>query len=265
MDQTLFKEKRFMFTMAGTLFTVLAAVGLIFGVAQLKELKYIGAGVNATNTISVSASGEVFAVPDVAYVTFSHVHQGKTVADAQKGLNEKIKAAVDAIKALGIDEKDIKTESINSNPQYDYGTKPCPYGYCPQSNPTIIGYEASQSIQVKIRNTDNTGKVVEALGKAGITSINGPEFGIDDEDTLKDQAREKAIAKAQVKADKLAKELGVSLVRIVSFSEDNGGYMYVGRAMALDSKGGEAASPAPTIPTGENKITSNVSITYEIR
>lgn len=253
-----------MFTMAGILFMILSVVAIIFGVAQVKGLKYIGAGVSAANTISVSADGEVFAVPDLARITFSQVSEGKTVADAQKGLNEKIKTAVDALKALGIDEKDIKTQSINSNPKYDYGSKPCSYGYCPQSNPTIIGYEASQSIEVKVRNTDNTGKVVEALGKAGITNISGPEFGIDDEDKLKDEARTKAIAAAQVKADQLAKELGVSIVRIVSFYENTGGNVYYARAMAMDGKGGETAS-APTIPAGENKIVSNVTITYEIK
>lgn len=247
------------------MFTMLGLLAVVFIATEIKGFRYIGAGVNAVNTISVSADGDVFATPDTAYITFSQTSEGKTAADAQVALNTKIKAAVDAIKALGIDEKDIKTESLASNPKYDYSDgKPCGYGYCPPQTGKIVGYEATQSIKVKIKDTANTSKVVDALSKVGLTNVYGPEFGIDDMDVLQDQAREKAIAQAQAKAEKLAAELGVSLGRIVSFSENNGGPMfYRGGVMALDAKAESA--PTAVIPTGENKITSNVTITYEIK
>jgi uncharacterized protein YggE len=96
--------------------------------------------------------------------------------------------------------------------------------------------------------------------------MSGPNFTIDKEDVLKEQARKMAIDEAKEKAEKLSKDLGVKLVRIVSFSENNGGYgmpMYYDKEMSAVSSAGRA--PAPELPTGENKIISNVTITYEIR
>ncbi len=83
---------------------------------------------------------------------------------------------------------------------------------------------------------------------------------------LKDQARAKAIVNAREKAEVLAKQLGVNLGNVVSFSENSGGYpmMYAAKAMDM-AVGASMPERAPELPKGENKITSNVTITYEIR
>ncbi len=77
-----------------------------------------------------------------------------------------------------------------------------------------------------------------------------------------------AIDDAKEKAESLSKDLGVKLVRIISFYENSndGGYPY---PMYAESKaiGGDMAvtNVAPSLSTGENKIMSNVTITYEIK
>jgi len=89
---------------------------------------------------------------------------------------------------------------------------------------------------------------------------------VEDESAIQTEARDEAIADAKEKAKALAKELGVSLVRIVSFTESNGGYPYPLYDKAYGMGGAVAQSaPAPEISTGENKYTSNVTIVYEIR
>ena len=78
------------------------------------------------------------------------------------------------------------------------------------------------------------------------------------------EARKEAIADAKAKAESLAASLGVRLVRIVGFSEGSSGPIYYAkevRLMTADS----AEAPSPEIPVGENKITSNISLTYEIQ
>ena len=81
---------------------------------------------------------------------------------------------------------------------------------------------------------------------------------------MEGDARKKAIDEAKGKAAELAKSLGVSLVRIVGFDENGNTPVFYAKAesrtMSLDS-----AAPAPEIATGQNKITSNVTLTYEIR
>ncbi len=252
--------------------TVLVIVGAVFIAAEavntVKEYRYIGAGVQSTNTISVSGEGEVFAVPDIATVSFSVTHQGKTVVDTQKEVSKKINAALAFLKDSGIADKDVKTTNYSAYPRYEYNVMPCSADSVDCLRPgkqVLVGYDVTQTISVKVRDTDKTGAVLEGLAKAGITEISGPEFSIDDDDAIKAEARKKAIDDAKEKAKVLAKDLRVKLVRIVGFSESGNYPIYYAKSAALGMGGGPESSPTPDLPKGENKVTSTVTITYEIR
>lgn len=259
------------------LYKVLTGLGMVaialvvaMTISEIKGYRFIGGGVSASNTISVSGEGEVFGAADIATVSFSVREEAKKVADAQTLATTKVKAALAAIRKLGVDDKDIKTENYSSYPKYEYqeGTYSCMAIGCPPPTPgksVIVGYEVSQNITITVRNLDNVSAIVEALGSAGVTDMQGPNFSIDEEDELKAEARKQAIDKAREKAEVLAKDLGVSLVRVVSFSEGGNYPMYARmESMALGSAK-DSALPSPEIPQGQEKITSNVTITYEIR
>ncbi len=237
-------------------------------VSEIKSYGFIGGGAPASNTISFDGKGEVTASPDLATVSFSIRETSKEMKDAQTKVTTKETAVLDFLDKSGIAKKDIKTESYTSYPKYDYGV-PCYGGYgmpCRQDAPKIIGYEVSEYVSVKIHDLEKVGEVVKGIGAVGISEITGPNFSIDKEDEFKAQARKMAIDEAKEKAKTLSKDLGVRLVRIVSFSENGNGYYpmaYAAKGM-MDSME-SAPSSTPQLPTGENKITSNVTITYEIR
>ena len=128
-----------------------------------------------------------------------------------------------------------------------------------------VGFTASESITVKVRKVDDVGDIMQGLGITGVSDLSGPNFSIDNEDSLKAEARKKAIDDAKAKAEVLAKDLGVSLVKIVNFSDSSGNYpmMYYAKDSMASSVAPEA-SPA-VIPRGENTISADVTITYEIR
>ena len=241
-------------------------------VTEVKGYRYIGGGVAATNTISVSGDADVYASPDIANVSFTVREEAPKVSDAQAKVSTKVAAALASVRKLGVDDKDIKTENYSSNPKYEWqeGKKVvCPTAgvYCPPQpgRQVVVGFEVSQSVSIKVRNLDVVNDLVQGLANAQITEMQGPNFAIDKEDDLKAEARKEAINKAEAKAETLAKDLGVTLVRIVSFSENEGDPIYY-RAMMNEAKVGlGGAAPAPELPTGQTKITSNVSITYEIR
>lgn len=216
------------------------------------------------NTISVEGTGTAVTIPDLAVVTYSVTEDATTVADAQAEATAKTNAALEAVKNLGIEEKDVKTVAYNVYPRYE-NMPVCYTGYCPPSrNPNIIGYEVSQTIEVKVRDTAKAGDVLQALGNLGVQNISGPNFTVDDEDGARNAAREEAIAEAKAKAKALAKELGVSLGNVVSFYENPGYMPYYG----YEGKGGmdvAVAQSAPSLPTGEQETTVTVNITYEIR
>ncbi len=252
----------------------LAVISLFFAVKLLSELRAYGMmGSSGSNVVAFSGHGEVTAVPDIATVNFTIRKEAKTVKEAQKGVADKEKQALDFLKGKNIEEKDIKTENASFYPKYEYVRGVCPeikaggISYdCGGGKQVLTGYEASESITVKVRNTDDAGAIIQGLGTVGVSDLNGPNFTVENEESLKAEARKKAIEDAKNKAKVLAKDLDVRLVRISSFSESgNLGPMFYGKAMmAQDSVLGAGSAPA-NLPKGENTISSDVTITYEIR
>lgn len=255
----------------GAVFVAVVILGLFLLVqafAGIMNLRYIGAGLQATNTINVSGYGESFGVPDIATFTFSVSSEKATVALAQAEATAKINAIAAYLKGAGVDEKDIKTTDYSVYPQYDYKTEVCAAGYPCGGKQTLRGYEVRQTTTVKVRSTDKAGDLLTGVGEKGATEVSGLNFTFDKPDQVQTQARDKAIADAKEKADMLAKQLGVRIVRVVSYS-DSGSYpqpMMYARDMAYGSAGvANEKAVAPTLSVGENKVTSNVTITYEIR
>ena len=241
-------------------------VSLYFAVKVLSEFKSYDLLGNI-NTITLSGHGEVTAVPDVANIYFTISKDAKTAKEAQTLVAQVEKKALDFLKNSNVADKDTKTTNASVYPKYEYPItdQRCPvYGYCPPGKQVLAGYTASESVTVKIRNVDDTGKIMQGLGGVGVSDLNGPNFAIDNEDALKAQARKKAIDDAQGKAKMLARDLGVHLGRITNFSE-SGNYqvpMMFDETMGASSK--QNTTPA-VIPKGENTISSDVTIIYEIR
>ncbi len=256
--------------LAGAFALVLLAIFLLAAsVYVFKSIRYVGSGVSASNTISVSGDGEVFAVPDRATFSVTIQEQAKDVATAQTAATKKNNDIIAYLKDAGVDAKDIQTTDYSVNPQYEYTNGVCTSGYCQPGKQTLTGFQVTQTLAVKVKDTTKAGDLLSGVGSRGASSVSGLSFTIDDQDQLEADARDKAITDAKTKADKLAASLGVSIVRVVGFSENTAQpYYYARGGVALDAysnKTEAAVAPSPELPTGQNKITSNVNITYEIR
>ncbi len=214
------------------------------------------------NTITVSDTGTVYAKPDLALTTFSVVTEAKTVAEAMSENTKKMNAIINSAKEQGVEDKDLKTATFNIYPRYEWYEKGTCVPPCPSGKRVLVGYEVRQSLQVKIRDMEKIGIIIEEGTKAGANQVSDLQFTIDNQDELKKQAREQAIEKAKTKAKELASQLGVNLVRISNFSESTAVSRFFGLGIAEEAmgRGGEA----PQIETGENKIEVTVIITYEI-
>lgn len=230
-------------------------------------------GSKLESTIVLSGYGEVSAVPDIASIYFTIRKEAKTVKEAQNAVAEVEQNALTFLKDNNIADKDIKTSNASFYPKYEYKydagvVYPCNEYGCPTrpGKNIITGYEVSESITVKIRNTDDAGKIMEGLGAFGVGELSGPSFEIDDEEALKAEARKKAIGDAKEKAQVLAEDLGVRLGKVVNFSESGNYPIYYAKGgMIMDSAVAESASTPLQLPKGENIISSNVTITYEIK
>lgn len=255
----------------GVVITVLVLLAVYLGIQSLNSLKsgqYIGRGDYPANVISVNGQGEEFATPDTGSFSFSVVEEAKTSKEAVTKATKAISDVLAGIKSLGIEDKYIKTTAYNLYPKYEYTqNQACTAGYCPPGKQVLTGYEVSQTIEVKVKDTEKAGDALAKAASLGAKNISGLEFVIDDPDAIQAKARDKAITDAKVKADALAKSLGVKLKRIVNFSESGGGVpvFYAQNASAgMLMKADAMSAPAPEVPTGQNKVTSNVTITYEV-
>ncbi len=247
-------------------FGIMAIIALgAYTYYTLKQAQYLYQG---PTTISVTGVGEVFATPDIATFSFTVEAKETDASVAQSKSADTMNAVLAYLKEAGVDEKDVKTENYNLTPQYEYSQVICTQWGCPpQREPKLIGYQVSQTVAVKVRDTSKAGEIISNVGEKGAMNVSGLSFTIDDEEAIKTEAREKAIADAKVKADVLAKNLGVRIVRMNGYWEETGGYpeaygMGGNMKFAADSA---APSIAPELPMGENKMKIQVNLSYEIK
>ncbi len=267
-NQILGEESKRVGKWAAISLVLLSAFLLVKTVTDIKKLPKAGMEIYPQSTIMVSGTGEAFAIPDIATLSFSVTEVGESVEAAQALLDAKVNKALAVLKDAEIDEKDIKTTSYNVYPKYEWKQIYCITTPCPQGKNELIGYEVSEMVTVKIRDIKKAGDLVSKIGAVNVSNISGVEFTVDDRDKYVAEARAEAIEKAKAEAKVLAKELGVRLGRMLYYNE-NGGYpMYygaegMGGGVAMDKA--VAPQARAELPEGETKITSQVSLTYEIR
>jgi|ERR1035437_55868 uncharacterized protein YggE len=221
----------------------------------------------AKDTITVNGKGDVTVIPDIATFNFSVTETAKNVGDAQNAATTKINAAMKALDDAGIDtKKDVKTLSYNINPNYEYQTAVCTAGYCPPSKSVLTGYNVSQTIQVKVRDISKAGALFSTIGSLNVQNVDSLSFSVDNIDTVNDNAKIAAITDAKVHAEKIAEALGVHLGKVTGFSDStSGGVPYPVMYENASVMGSAKMASAPQVPAGEQKVTSNVSVTYEIK
>ncbi|MEO6103047.1 MAG: SIMPL domain-containing protein [Pseudoxanthomonas sp.] len=202
--------------------------------------------------LSVSANAEASRVPDVATISAGVVTQAVDGNAAMRQNAEQMAKVMEAIKAAGIAEKDVQTSGINLSPQYRY---------VENEAPKITGFQASNTVSLKVRDIAKLGKVLDALAAQGSNQINGPSFEIDQPEPVYDEARLAALKKAQARAETYAKSLGLRVRRIVSISEGGDGLRPMPMmAMAKSMDRAESTSVSP----GETTLSVNLDVVFEL-
>ncbi len=227
----------------------------ILSLFLLVEIKHVANTAATTNTVSFSGEGKVSAKPDIAVISASILTQAVDSKSAQDDNSRKSNAVSAFLDKQGIDEKDIKTSGYNITPQYKYP----PYG----GQPTITGYQVNQSYEVKVRDLDKVSAILSGLVAAGANQVNNLGLQIENPDALQAEARQIAIDNAKKKATELQKQVGVDLGKIVNFTESTNGYPVPMYDMKVQNSG--MGGGGPSIETGTNDVTINVTITYQIK
>jgi uncharacterized protein len=206
----------------------------------------------AKSTLSLSANGEVSATPDMATVNFAVVTQASTASEAMKANNVRMNAVMASLKSSGIAARDIQTSSLNLNPQYDYTD-----GQAPK----LTGYQAQNQITVRVNDLNQTGPVIDAVIKAGINQVNAITFGLKNDETITDQARQAAVATLMKRANLYAAATGMKVKRIISIEEAGAVYNQPQPMMFARAKAADSSTP---VASGELQLSVNVSATFEL-
>lgn len=212
------------------------------------------APVSANGTLlSVSAQAEAKRVPDVATLSAGVVTQAADANAALRANATQMEKVMAAVRAAGIAERDVQTAGVNVNPQYRYAEN---------QPPAITGYQASNAVNLKVRDVGKLGKVLDALVASGANQVNGPSFEIDEPEAVYDEARKAALAKAQARAQMYAGTLGKRVRRIVSISEGAGFRPPVPMPMMAMARGKAEADTA--ISPGETTLSANLDVVFEL-
>ncbi len=203
--------------------------------------------------LSVAATAEVRRVPDIATVSAGVVTQAADANAALRQNAEQMAKVSAALRAAGIAERDVQTAGVNLNPQYRYAEN---------QPPVITGYQASNTVNVVVRDIAKLGRILDALVATGANQVNGPTFDVDRKDEAYDEARRDALQKARQRAEMYAKSLGLQVRRIVSIDE-TGGQGIPRPMMRMEAKAMAADAMTPISP-GENVLGITLDVVFEL-
>ncbi|MEX2238468.1 MAG: SIMPL domain-containing protein [Dehalococcoidia bacterium] len=161
--------------------------------------------------INVSGEGRVTVEPDVAILNLGVEFQDENADAALVNANGAFDNLMEVLTDAGVAEEDIQTTGVSVQPIYDYSTE----------TPRITGYLASNIVNVKIRDLESVGEIIDAAtGAAGnAVRINYISFDREDRADALAQARAQAVADAREKAEALAEGAGVELGDLQTISE----------------------------------------------
>lgn len=202
--------------------------------------------------ITVTGSGEVQVIPDVATIRAGVETRSETALDALTSNAAEMQAVFDALAAQGIEATDIQTSQLNLNQIYD--TRPTETG----EPPAVLGYQASNVVTVRVHDLGQLGTIIDALGTAGANRLDGITFGIAEPRPHLDDARRAAVADARSKAELLVEAAGVTLGSVMSIDETGGR----GGPVPMQARA-EMAFDMP-IAEGSLALTATVEIVYAV-
>ncbi len=212
--------------------------------------------------LSLSAEGRSTRKPDLALFTAGVASAGKTAGEALAANSADMNRVIAALKRAGIADRDIQTSNLSLNPVYQPQIQR-PDGRMEPEQPRIIGYQVSNTVNVRQRNLAEFGKVIDTLVAAGANQVNGPGFQMDNADEAMDEARVEAMTKARARANLYARAAGLKVVRVLSISE-SGGYVPQPQVMYTRATMADMAGAPTPVAAGEVAMSANVTVLFEL-
>lgn len=214
----------------------------------------------APRTITVSGSGSADVTPDIAMIDLGVTSDGKTAREALSLNNQDMQSLMTALRTAGIASADIRTSTLQLYPRYQTPT-PLPNGQTGQTPNELVGFTATNSVEITVRKLDSLGQILDQAVSAGSNQIQGIRFDVSNPSEVMDQARETAMLDAKHKAQQLSTLAGAKLGIVLVINENSS------RPIPYAAAGGIMAPQAASVPVspGTQTITVDVQVTWELQ
>lgn len=209
-------------------------------------------------SVTVTGTGRVAAQPDTGVVILGVQTEAEAASEALTQNSDQIQETIDALTQAGIAQADIRTQTIQLYPRYDFPQQTQPDAT--PAPPRLLGFTAVNTLEVTIRDLGNVGEILDAAVTAGTNQIQGIRFDLEDRTELLDQARQAAFEDAQLKASQLAELAGAELGAVISISETSRFPQPFGDVAAADTGG---AAEVPVLP-GSQEVILNIHVTFAL-
>jgi len=237
--------------LAGLLGLISLALGPHAGVARADS---------PPSGITVQGSGSAQLPPDEAHVSGSVETQAGSPDDALNQNSQTMQAVIAAIKGLGIGDDAISTTRVTVDPLFSY---PSSSNNQPAPPPTIIGYRATNGVDVKVTDLTKVGDLIQAMVTAGINDFSGVSYTLQNPLQLQVMSLQAAIADAQQQAQAAASALGVKLGGVLNMTSTSNTEPVPAPRFAAAALAAPSPAPPPVMP-GPQTGTTTVTVTYAI-
>jgi len=205
--------------------------------------------------VRVVGTSEVNVVPDRAVIELGVEKQNASASIAKQSADASARKILAALRASGIDEKDVRTTFLSLRPQFDY-----------RKGMRISYFVAEQSLSVTVRELSKLDTLLESLIKAGGNRIDSIQYETSNLRKYRDEARDLAVKAAREKAQALAKALGQEIGKAYSIEEvPESAYQYSGGFLsnvALEKS--VAGKTGPTTAAGQNKVSASIIVAFDL-
>lgn len=202
--------------------------------------------------LSLSATGEVQIVPDMAMVRSGVVTEARTASEALNANSQRMNGVFAALSRAGIAREDIQTSNLQINPVWS--------NYSAGEERRITGYRATNTVTARVEELDDLGQTIDALVNSGANNIEGVTFGVEDDDAARREARLRAVTELRETADLYETALGIELGGLLEFSE-SGGFQPRPTEMLARAASFDSSTP---VAAGQLTISVTVNGVYAI-
>jgi uncharacterized protein len=207
-------------------------------------------------TIQVTGQAMVSKTPDRVYIDIGVTTQAKESEAAASQNAARLSAVIAAVRRVAGSGAQLTTTEYSISPNYHYARD--------GGTPTVVGYTASNVVEVRLDDLRKIGQVIDSATQAGANNVQDIRFALRDEQAARTEALRQAALKARQEAAALADALGLSVVRVVSAGEQSP-LLVPGRVypQTVQMARMEAAPPTPVEP-GTVAVNATVTLTVEV-